>query len=136
MVQVVGKYEHVKSEGLEEYLKTVGGAAQAEAAKAFAQSKPTLEVVEKGDEFVITVTNEGKTSSTTFKLGVPYDETMPHGAVLKSVTTRDGDKFTTETDLPDGNKSVRVYEFTDAGITVHLSDKKVGVKAVRHYTRV
>lgn len=83
MVQVVGKYEHVKSEGFEEYLKTVGGAAQAEAAKAFASSKPTFEVVEKGDEFVITVTNEGKTASTTFKLGVPYDETMPHGAVLK-----------------------------------------------------
>lgn len=127
------------------------------------------------------------------------------------MTSRDGDKLTTETDLPDGNKSVRVYEFTDAGVTVvsfyvphngsnkrrsktknfqlrqlfaqmeiiwvsvslnfgtaivsprvnvlsrgyenffaisisgercvffyfqHLSDKKTGVKAVRHYTRV
>lgn len=83
MVKIAGKYEHESSEGLEEYLKTVGGPSQAEAAKAFAHSKPTLEVVENGDQWVLTVANEGKTATTTFKLGVPYDETMPHGAVLK-----------------------------------------------------
>ena len=85
MVQFVGKYEHVSSEGLEEYLNAIGGANQVEAAKAFAQSKPTLQVEEKGDEFVITVMNEGKAAVSTFKLGVPYDETMPHGAVLKVI---------------------------------------------------
>ena len=37
---------------------------------------------------------------------------------FQSVTTRDDNKFTTTTDLPDGNKSIRVYEFTDSGITV------------------
>ncbi|XP_063972353.1 fatty acid-binding protein homolog 5-like [Diachasmimorpha longicaudata] len=136
MVQIVGKYENVASENLEEYLKAVGGSAQAEAAKAFAQGKPTFEIVQAGDKWTITVSNEGKTSKTTFTLGTPYDETMPHGAVLKSVTTRDGNTFTTVTDLPDGNQSVRVYEFTDSGINVHLADKKVGAKATRTYKRV
>ncbi|XP_034951784.1 fatty acid-binding protein homolog 5-like [Chelonus insularis] len=136
MVQIVGKYEHESSEGLEEYLTTAGGIENAEVAKVFAQGKPVLEVSQSGDQWVITVTNEGKSSTTKFTLGTPYDETMPHGVVLKSVTTRDGDKFTTVSDLPDGNQSVRVYEFSDAGITVHLSDKKHGVKAVRTYKRV
>ena len=39
-------------------------------------------------------------------------------SIFQSVTTRDGDKFITETELPGGNKSVRVYEFQDNGITV------------------
>ncbi|XP_033230778.1 fatty acid binding protein 1-B.1-like [Belonocnema kinseyi] len=136
MVQIVGKYEHEKSEGFEEYLRTVSGGEQADKAATFAKSKPVLDVQQSGDEFVITVTNEGKSTTSTFKLSVPYDETMPHGVTMKSVTTRDGDKFTTETELPGGNKSVRVYEFLDDGITVHLSDSKTGTKATRYYKRV
>ncbi|XP_011308930.1 fatty acid-binding protein homolog 5-like [Fopius arisanus] len=136
MVSIVGKYENVSSENLEEYLTTVSGAAQVEAARAFAQGKPTFEVSQSGDQWTIVVANEGKSSKTTFTLGTPYDETMPHGAVLKSLTTRDGNTFTTVTDLPDGNQSVRVYEFTPSGINVRLSDKKVGVKATRTYKRV
>ncbi|KAK0174917.1 hypothetical protein PV327_010625 [Microctonus hyperodae] len=136
MVQIVGKYEHVSSEGLEEYLRTAGGIENAEAAKIFSRGKPSLEVSQVGDQWTITVTNEGKTSVTKFHLGTPYDEAMPHGIVFKSVTNRDGNKFTTVSDLPDGNQSVRVYEFTDVGITVHLSEKKHGVKAVRNYKRV
>ncbi|XP_057332962.1 fatty acid-binding protein homolog 6-like isoform X2 [Microplitis mediator] len=136
MVQIIGKYEHESSEGLEAYLKTVGGVENQEASKAFSQGKPTLEISQSGDHWIITVSNEGKSSTTKFTLGTPYDETMPHGLTLKSVTTRDGNKFITVSDLPDGNKSIRVYEFTDTGITVHLSENKHGVKAVRTYKRI
>ena len=85
MVQIVGKYEHEKNEGFEEYLKTVGGADQVKTSGLFAQSKPTLQIQQTGDEWVITVTNEGKNAASTFKLGVPYDETMPNGVVMKVI---------------------------------------------------
>ncbi|KAG8040809.1 hypothetical protein G9C98_001797 [Cotesia typhae] len=136
MVQIVGKYEHESSKGLEEYLKTVGGAENLEVSKVFSQGKPTFEISQSGDHWIITISNEGKSSTTKFILGTPYDETMPHGLVLKSITTREGDKFVTVSDLPDGNKSIRVYQFTDAGISVHLSENKHGVKAERVYKRV
>lgn len=83
MVQIVGKYEHERSENLEEYLKTVVGEEHADKASTFAQSKPVLEVQNNGDDFTITVSNDGKSNTTTFQLGVPYDETMPHGVTMK-----------------------------------------------------
>ncbi|XP_043482385.1 fatty acid-binding protein homolog 9-like [Leptopilina heterotoma] len=136
MVQIVGKYEHERSENLEEYLKTVVGEEHADKAATFAQSKPVLEVGNNGDDYTITVSNDGKSNTTTFQLGVPYDETMPHGVTMKSLTTQEGDKFTTKTELPNGNKSVRVYEFTENGITVHLSDENTGAKGTRYYKRM
>lgn len=86
MVQIVGKYEHESSKGLEEYLKTVGGAENLEASKVFSQGKPTFEISQSGDHWIITISNEGKSSTTKFVLGTPYDETMPHGLVLKVST--------------------------------------------------
>lgn len=87
MVQIVGKFECEKSEGFEEYLKTVGaavGPAAASAVGTFVQSKPVLEIrTENANRWIISVHNEGKSATSTFDLGLPYDETMPHGMVLK-----------------------------------------------------
>lgn len=88
MVQIVGKYEHERNENFQEYLQAVGAssvksAEAAAAAENFAKSKPVLEVQESGDTWTILVENEGKSATTSFKLGETYDETMPHGVVLK-----------------------------------------------------
>lgn len=83
MVQIVGKYEHERSENLENYLKSVVGDEHADKAATFVNSKPVLEVQKNGDDYTIIVTNEGKSTTTNFQLGVPYDETMPHGVTMK-----------------------------------------------------
>lgn len=38
--------------------------------------------------------------------------------ILQSVTVQEGDSFRTETTAKDDIKIIRVYEFTDSGVTV------------------
>ncbi|XP_046745020.1 fatty acid-binding protein, adipocyte-like [Diprion similis] len=135
MVQFVGKYQHVSSSPeFLAYLKAVGG--DDARLELLAKSNPLITISEAGGKWTVTVTNEGKGSSSTFKLGEPYDEVLPMGATLKSVTKQEGNKFITESSVPDGRKGLRVYEFSDAGITVELVDQKSGVKATRTYKRI
>lgn len=84
MVQVVGSYVYERSENFEDYLRRVGeNLGQQQAATALVQSKPILQVEENSGSYVISVTNDGKSSSSTFKLGEAYEEKLPHGASLK-----------------------------------------------------
>ncbi|XP_035735739.1 fatty acid-binding protein homolog 6-like [Vespa mandarinia] len=134
MVQINGRYQYVSSENFEEYLRAIG---QYETAKPFLNSQPIIEISQNGDQWSVSIENNGKTALTTFKLGEEYDEKMPSfNGTLKSRTTKDGDKFVTETKLSSGVKSVRIYEFTDTDMTVHLTESNTGVKATRTYKRL
>ncbi|XP_032686831.1 fatty acid-binding protein 1, liver-like [Odontomachus brunneus] len=133
MVQIVGKYQFVSAENFEDYLKSLG---KTELAEVFAQAAPVVEIQQNGDQWVITVSSKGKSGSATFKIGEPYDEqllSLPTS--FKSVTTREGDNFRTETSLTADLKAIRVYEFTADGMVVHLSSNKSDVKAKRIYKR-
>ncbi|KAL2740621.1 fatty acid-binding protein 6-like [Vespula squamosa] len=134
MVQIIGRYQYVSSENFEEYLQAIG---QYETAKPFLNSQPIIEISQNGDQWSVAIESNGKTALTTFKLGEEYEENMPSfSGTLKSLTTKDGDKFITETKLASGVKSVRVYEITDTGMTVHLTESNTGVKATRTYKRL
>lgn len=134
MVQVTGRYQYVSGENFEEYLKAIG---QYDVAKPFLNTQPIVEISQNGDQWVVAIETNGKTAATTFKLGEEYEENMPSfSGTLKSVTTKDGDKFVTETKLSDGIKSTRTYEFSDTEMTVHLTENKTGVKASRTYKRL
>ncbi|XP_043676114.1 fatty acid-binding protein, adipocyte-like [Vespula pensylvanica] len=134
MVQIVGRYQYVSAENFEEYLQAIG---QYETAKPFLNSQPIIEISQNGDQWSVAIESNGKTALTTFKLGEEYEENMPSFSdTLKSITTKDGDKFITETKLASGVKSVRVYEITDTGMTVHLTESNTGVKATRTYKRL
>ncbi|RLU22878.1 hypothetical protein DMN91_005156 [Ooceraea biroi] len=134
MVQIVGKYQYASAENFEEYIKSFG---RAEVTEMFLRSTPLVEIQQNGDQWSITVTNQGKSANTaTFKLGETYDELLPsQGVTLKSVTTKEGDNFRTETTMGT-DKSIRIYEFTDTGMIVHLSSTKSDIKAKRIYKRV
>ncbi|XP_014480353.1 PREDICTED: fatty acid-binding protein 1, liver-like [Dinoponera quadriceps] len=134
MVQIVGKYQYVSAENFEEYLNTLGNT---EIAQSFLHSTPIIEVQQNGEQWVITVNNKGKTGCAKFKLGEVYEEqllSLPNS--FKSVTTREGNCFRTETSFSADVKSVRIYEFTADGMTVHLSSDKSDVKAKRMYKRL
>ncbi|XP_046745019.1 fatty acid-binding protein, adipocyte-like [Diprion similis] len=136
MVQIVGKYQHVSnSPEFEDYLKSFGGGDDPRL-QTILKSSPTITISEAGGQWTVAVTNEGKDSTSTFKLGEPYDEVLPMGATLKSVTKQEGNKFITESTVSGATKGLRVYEFSDAGIKVTLSDDKSGKSATRSYKRV
>lgn len=73
MVQIVGKYQYVSAENFEEYVKSLG---KTELGDAFLQSTPIVEVQQNGDQWIITVSNKGKTGTATFKLGEVYEEQL------------------------------------------------------------
>ncbi|CAK9796024.1 Fatty acid-binding protein [Anthophora quadrimaculata] len=134
MVQIVGKYQHVLNENLEEFVKTLG---HAELATPLMQSKAVVEIQKNGEQWTITVTSNGKTSTATFKVNEPYEEKLPSSErKFQSVTTQDGDKFVTETQVSDSVKVIRLYEFTDTEMKVYLSTNKNDVKATRVYKRL
>ncbi|XP_071557995.1 fatty acid-binding protein-like [Temnothorax nylanderi] len=136
MAQIVGKYQYVSSENFEDYIKSFG---KADLADAFLQATPVVEIQHNGDQWVVTVTSKDKTVTTTFKLGEEFDEQFPsQDTVFKSVTTKEGDGFKTVTTLSAEKdvKAIRVYEFSDTGMVVHLSTNKSDVKAKRTYKRL
>ncbi|XP_012536315.1 sodium/calcium exchanger regulatory protein 1 [Monomorium pharaonis] len=134
MMQIVGKYQYVSSENFEDYIKSLG---KGDLADAFLQSTPMVEIQQNGDHYMVTVTSHGKTVTATFKLGEMYDETLPsQGLVFKSMTTKEGNGFRTETTLSADLKAIRVYEFTDTEMHVHLSSNKSDVTAKRTYKRL
>ncbi|XP_018393009.1 PREDICTED: fatty acid-binding protein homolog 5-like [Cyphomyrmex costatus] len=135
MVQVVGKYQYVSSENFEDYIKSLG---KGDIAEAFLQSRPIVEIQQNGDQWIVLVTvSQDKTISASFKPGEAYDEQLPSlGLNFKSVTTKEGNGFKTETTLSADTISIRIYEFTDTGMVVHLSSNKSDVKAKRIYKRL
>ncbi|CAK9829774.1 Fatty acid-binding protein [Anthophora retusa] len=134
MVQIVGKYQHVSNENFEEFMKTLG---HAELVTPLLQSKAVVEIQKNGEQWTINVTSNGKTSTATFKVNEPYEEKLPSSErKFQSVTTQNGDKFITETQVAESVKVVRLYEFTDTEMKVYLSTNKSDVKATRVYKRL
>ncbi|XP_029161598.1 fatty acid-binding protein, liver-like [Nylanderia fulva] len=134
MAHIVGKYQYESSENTEEFVKTIG---KSELTDSFIQSSPIVEIQQNGDQWVVSITNQNKTVSSTFKLGDVYDERFPSQSVpFKSVTTKEGNGFKTETSLSPELKLTRVYEFTDTGMVAHVSTNRSDVKAKRIYKRL
>ncbi|XP_076755917.1 FABP-like protein [Xylocopa sonorina] len=134
MVQIVGKYQYVSSENFEEFMKALG---MTEMVAAFTQSKLVLEVRKSGDQWDIIVNSDAGTNSVSFKLNEPYEEKLlSSDRKYKSVTTQEGNNFRTETQVADGVKIVRMYEFSDTGMKSQLSTNKSDVKATRIYKRL
>ncbi|XP_072761852.1 fatty acid-binding protein-like [Anoplolepis gracilipes] len=134
MAQIVGKYQYVSSENAEEFIKSIG---KFDLTDTFLQSTPVVEIQMNGDQWVVAVTNQDKTVTSTFKLGEAYDERFPSQSLsFQSVTTKQGNGFKTETSLTADLKVIRIYEFTDTGMTAHVSTNKSDVKIKRIYKRL
>ncbi|XP_053972113.1 fatty acid-binding protein homolog 9-like [Hylaeus volcanicus] len=134
MVQIVGKYEFVSNENFEAFVNAMG---EKEMATPFLQGKPIIEISQNGDEWSVVINSEGRTSSTTFKLNETYEEKLPSfNRTFPSVATKEGDKLKVVTTVNDNITLTRLYEFTDTGMKVHLSESKTNVMATRTYKRL
>ncbi|XP_034951785.1 fatty acid-binding protein, liver-like [Chelonus insularis] len=134
MVQIAGKYQHERSENIDEYFRTLGVPFLVR--KMMSVSYPTLEISQDGDKFTLKTTTLIRTQVSEFTLGVEYEESMASGVTLKNTTTLEGDSLITISISDDGNKVTRRYDFTDDGVVLTMSHERSDQVAKRHFKRV
>ncbi|XP_066146254.1 fatty acid-binding protein-like [Euwallacea fornicatus] len=133
MSKITGKYTHAESEGLDEYFKALG--VPYIPRKMMCASNPTIEISKTDDDqWTISTSTTFRTSTYTFKLGEPYEETMP-GNTLKCTTTIEEEKLITICEGRDDLHITRVYVFSEEGMTLTYLDKKSQKEAIRHFKR-
>jgi hypothetical protein len=133
MVQIAGKYQHVKNENFVEYLVTLG--IPEDKAKAADTLKPKLEVVVDGNKISLNSDSGVENASSTFILGQEVDEPMPNNIILKSTAQLNGDTLTVNSKTPTGKAGSRVYKFSDTELVVTLTSDK-GPQGKRIYKRI
>ncbi|XP_065565206.1 fatty acid-binding protein-like isoform X1 [Artemia franciscana] len=111
-----GKYKHIKSENLDDYMKEIGvDIATRTAAKAWS---PDVEYKVEGDTYHI-ITSGLKSHHASFKLGVEQEEKAMDGRAVKSTYTLDGNTLTQiEKDGKGESKIVRVFNGDDLTVTI------------------
>ncbi|XP_022917754.1 fatty acid-binding protein-like [Onthophagus taurus] len=134
MVEIAGKYNLESNENLDEYYKAIG--VPFIPRKMMCSSRPelTISVDEKG-EWTISSSTLLRTVVITFRLGEEYNEHMPGGVTIQSVTTREGDSFVTVSTVPNGTKVIRRYDFNETHCILYLKHEESGVEAKRFYKR-
>ncbi|XP_023030130.1 fatty acid-binding protein [Leptinotarsa decemlineata] len=133
MAHMEGKYTNEKNENLDEYFKGLG--VPYIPRKLICSSRPTMEISKNNDEWTISTSTMFRTSSSKFKFGEEYEETMP-GGTIKNVTQMEGDnKLITNSVGPGEVRSSRKYEFIgDECVITYTSDQSPQV-AKRYFKR-
>ncbi|CAH1382017.1 hypothetical protein MTP99_005905 [Tenebrio molitor] len=133
MVQIAGKYQHVKNEHFLEYLISLG--IPEDKAKAVDALKPKLEVVVDGNKISLNSDSGVENASSTYILGEEVDETLPDNITVKSTAKLNGDSLTVTSKSPSGKVGTRVYKFSDTELVMTLSGDK-GPEGKRVYKRI
>ncbi|CAH1375108.1 unnamed protein product [Tenebrio molitor] len=134
MVQIAGKYQHVKNENFLEYLVAIG--VPEDRAKAVDARKPTLEVAVDGNKISVNIINSGEEKVlSTFILDKEVDEAMPNNITLKSTAKLNGDSLTVTSKTPSGEIRSRVYKFSDTELVLTMNNDK-GPEGKRIYKRI
>ncbi|KAK3083929.1 hypothetical protein FSP39_005503 [Pinctada imbricata] len=89
MAALVGKWEYVSAENLEQYMEASG--VPENLREMARKSQPNIEVVQSGDSWTIKTVVGEKTKDTTFKLNEEFDSVSLTGQPLKCKVTLDGD---------------------------------------------
>ncbi|XP_019866421.1 sodium/calcium exchanger regulatory protein 1 isoform X2 [Aethina tumida] len=133
MTKMVGKYSHEKNENLDEYFKAVG--VPYIPRKMMCSTSPSLEIATSEDgEWTISTSTMLRTNVSKFKLGEDYEESMP-GGIIKNNTVIEDDKIVTSSIGPNGEKMMRIYEFTDTHCILTMKHEKSGTEAKRYFKR-
>ncbi|XP_008553339.1 sodium/calcium exchanger regulatory protein 1 isoform X2 [Microplitis demolitor] len=111
MSKIVGKYQHERSENLDEYFKTLNLPYLVR--KMIYISNPRKEITKEGDKWIIKNITIMRTQVWEFLLDTEWEEVMPSGVTLKNTTTIEGDTLIIVSITEDGNKVTRRYDFDD-----------------------
>jgi hypothetical protein len=139
MVQIVGSYKLERNENLDEFYQSIG--VPWFARKMMGASSPTMFVAKDEEEcWNFKTVTFMRTSENSFKLDEEYEETLPNGKLLESITTMDGEnKFVTKsksTEEGDDFNFERHYEFNDDGMVMTLQSSSAEKPAKRYFKRL
>ncbi|GAB1867608.1 hypothetical protein CAJAP_08687 [Camponotus japonicus] len=133
MEHIVGKYQYITCENMNEFLKDVGKSEFSDILK----STLTVEVQVNDDQFTVIISNSERSVTSTFKLGEVYDEWFPSEKVpFKTVTAKHDLGMQSETSLSADLKLTRIYEFAGTQVIVHISTNKSDITAKRIYKKL
>jgi len=139
MAQILGSYKLERNENLDEFYQCLG--VPWIARKMMSASSPTMNVT-KDDEEVWNFKTVSflRTVENSFKLDEEYEENLPNGMLLESITTMEGDnKFVTKSKSTEEGEDFtleRQYEFNDDGMVMTLQSPKSEKVAKRFFKRV
>ncbi|XP_060073975.1 fatty acid-binding protein, brain-like [Ylistrum balloti] len=89
---LVGKWEFVSAENLDQYMEATG---VPEALREVARkSKPSMDILQSGDSWTIKTTVGDTVKDTTFKIGEEFESKSLTGQDLKCNVSMDGDIMT------------------------------------------
>lgn len=74
MVQFEGKFQFVSQNNFEEFAKVLG---DQNLVNTVLQPRPSFELSKNGDEWTFTSSSGDNTYTKTFKMNVPFEETLP-----------------------------------------------------------
>nr|ABE77153.1 intracellular fatty acid binding protein [Pacifastacus leniusculus] len=131
MAPIAGKYTLESSENFDEFMKALGVGMMLR--KLGQTSKPTVELLEKNEEWTLKTTTTMKTTELKFKLGQEIDESTFDGRDCKTVFTLEGDKLIQTQNATKGKSAKYTREFTDTQM-IMLSECD-GVVSKRIYKR-
>jgi len=103
--------------------------------KMMTSSSPTIEISTSEGSWTIKTSTLMHSSSSTFKLGEEYIETMQGGRTIKSVTKIEENKMTTDSES-DRGVSKKVMEFNEEGFVMILTHVSTDIVARRTFSRV
>lgn len=132
MAQFEGKYEHIKSENFEEFLRAIG--VPMIPRKLVTASNPTVEVTREGEYWVIRMATLIRTIEYKFIPGETIQtETM--GGMAENVFTFEENTIK-QTQKSDTYTTEVLREFTDEGLVMTLRHLESGTICYRHFKRV
>jgi len=129
----VGKWQLVKSENFDEYMKAVGVGLMTR--KVANTVKPLVTISQNGDEISIHTESTFKTTDIKFKFGQEFDEETADGRRCKSTITLEGGNKLIHKQVVDGKAMVMTREFKGDTLDMTL-DSGTGVISKREYKKV
>jgi len=136
MASLVGNYQHVKNENLDEYFKAVG--VPYIPRKMMSMTSPRLEILKsEDDKWTIRTITMMRTIELTFKIGEEFEETMPAGVTLKNVASLEEDgSIIIKSEGPNNTKVTRKYELQDDQIILTMTHEESGQVAKRYFKKI
>ncbi|XP_014215593.1 cellular retinoic acid-binding protein 2-like [Copidosoma floridanum] len=136
MASLVGNYQHVKNENLDEYFKVIG--VPYIPRKMMSMTSPRLEISKaEDDKWSIRIITMMRTVELTFKIGEEFEESMPAGVTLKNVASLEEDgSLVIKSEGPNNTKVTRKYDLQDDQIILTMTHEESGIAAKRYFQKI
>ncbi|KAL0818365.1 hypothetical protein ABMA28_008842 [Loxostege sticticalis] len=125
------EFKFDREENYDAFIKQL--ALNEESAGKYLSFKPNLTLTKNGDEYTMKISAGDFKKDVTFKVGVPFQESLSNGLTPTSTVTANGDTFTQVQDFGDKGSLTFIREFTANSLKVTIKSSKWDGVAYRYY---